>query len=216
MGLFHRKKKAEDLPPPANGWEAIDRECERVYPEQKDPKHYGTLIKWRLGGNDPLDGISIYDGGDYWHFVTYGMTELYEKESEDKAVSGYGMEFTFKLKKAPYEDLEGELKNICGILQSIARITFNSGELFRPYEYVYTGQTTGFDACMKSELTGFITVPDPLLRPIDTPNGSVEFVEFVGATDRELRAIQSKELDVAGLYETLGSDVTDYGRTSVI
>ena len=41
------------------GWDAITKECERVYPDQKNPKHYGTLIKWCLGGKDPLDGISI-------------------------------------------------------------------------------------------------------------------------------------------------------------
>ncbi|MFQ7004111.1 MAG: hypothetical protein ACLRRT_10815 [Ruthenibacterium lactatiformans] len=35
-----------------------------------------------LGGNDPLDGISIYDGGSYWHFVTYGFSEPYDKEEE--------------------------------------------------------------------------------------------------------------------------------------
>ena len=46
-------------------------------------------------------------------------------------------------------------------------------------------------------------------------NGSVSFVEFIGETDRELRANQNKELDVASLYEKLGTDVTDYGRTSV-
>jgi len=216
MGLFHRKKKAQKPVAQVNGWDAIVQECERVYPDQKDPQHYGTLISWRLGGNDPLDGISIYDGGDAWHFVTFGLSELYEKESEDRAVSGYGMEFTLKLKKAAYKDLEGELKNLCGIFQSIARITFTSGEVFQPYEYVYTGQTAGFDAEMKSALTGFITIPDPQLRTLDTPNGSVQFVEFIGVTDRELRAIQKQEIDVAGLYKKLGSDVTDYDRTSVV
>lgn len=32
-----------------SGWEAVTRECERIYPDQKDPKHYGTLIKWQYG-----------------------------------------------------------------------------------------------------------------------------------------------------------------------
>lgn len=83
----------------SSGWDAIDEEAKRVYPDQDNPKHYAALIKWILGGPDPLDGISVCDGGDYWHFVTYGLSELYEKESEDKNWSGYGMEFTFKLKK---------------------------------------------------------------------------------------------------------------------
>lgn len=93
-----------------------------------------------MGGDSPLDGISIYGGGAYWHFVTYGLSELYEKESEDEEISGYGMEFTFKLRKENYADEEAELQCVCGILQSIARITFTQGEVFNAYEYVYTGR----------------------------------------------------------------------------
>ena len=167
MGLFDKfKKKNELLDNEQNeeiealGWDAIDKLCDKVYPNQKNPKHYGAMIKWRLGGNDPLDGISVYDGGDYWHFITYGLSELYEKESEDKEWSGYGMELTLKLKKDHYENEEDEIRCICGILQSIARITFTQGELFNAYEYLYTGQTTGIDIKGTSNITGFITIPD--------------------------------------------------------
>lgn len=225
MGLFDRfKNKKSEKPhtkPQAEevntaGWNAITEACEKIYPTQKDPKHYGTLIKWQLGGNDPLDGISIYDGGDYWHFVTYGLSELYDKESEVKEISGYGMEFTLKLKKDDYEEEEAEIKCICGILQSIARITFTKGEIFRAYEYLYTGQTQGIDTKMQSDITGFITIPDKELMSITTPNGKVDFVEFIGATDAELMALRNREITVRELYEKIGSDVTDYKRRSVI
>ena len=228
MGLFDRlkrnkqeeqkeqQKQQEEQEVHVYGWDAINQECERIYPEQKNPKHYGTLIKWSLGGKDPLDGISIYDGGDCWHFVTYGMSELYEKESENQEISGFGMEFTFKLKKEAYENEEAELMCICGILQTLARITFTQGELFGPYEYVYTGQTQGIDVNMRSNITGFITIPDKELQPIDTPNGRLAFVAFIGATDAELLAVQKKELTVKELYDRLGSDVTDYHRASVV
>lgn len=198
------------------GWDAISEECDRVYPNQPDPKHYGTIISWQLGGDDPLDGISVYDGGDYWHFVTYGLSELYEKESEIEDVSGYGMEFTFKLKKDNYENEENEIRCVCGILQALARITFAKGEVFNAYEYVYTGQKEGIDCNQKSNITGFITIPDDKFQPIDTPNGKLCFVEFVGATDSELKAILNKEISVKELYEKLGSDVTDYNRKAVI
>lgn len=213
MDLFNDKKVQEEK---TYGWDAITKECERVYPNQKNPKHYGTLISWQFGGNDPLEGISIYDGGDYWHFVTYGLSELYEKETDNPEISGYGMEFTLKLKKDQYEDEEAELKCICGILQSIARITFTKGELFKAYEYLYTGQTQGMDANRKSHITGFITMPDSELKTIDTPNGKVNFVEFIGVTNEELLAIQKKEIDVRTLYKKLGNDLTDYNRQSVI
>ena len=171
------------------GWDAITKECERVYPDQKNPKHYGTLIKWCLGGEDPLDGVSIYDGGEYWHFVRFGLTELYEKESDEKEISGYGMEFTFKLKKDAYADEEAEILCICSILQQIARITFTSGELFQAYEYIYTGQKQGIDVQRQSNITGFITIPDKELRTIETPNGTVSFVALIGVTDSELLAV---------------------------
>ena len=204
-------KKIQDI-----GWEAITAAFEKVYPNQTNPKHYAALIKWRLGGNDPLDGISIYDGGDYWHFVTYGLSELYEKESENKELSGYGMEFTFKLKKDNYEDEELEIRCVCGILQSLARITFTQGEIFKSFEYVYTGQTEGIDAKQKSNITGFITIPDSLVDSIETKNGKVDFVEFIGVTNDELKAIQNKVLTVKELYEKLGTDVTNYNRKSII
>lgn len=197
-----------------DGWNAITAAFEKFYPGQDNPNHYGTLIPWRLGGPDPLDGISIYDGGDYWHFVTFGLSELYEKESDNPEWSGYGMEFTMRLKKGCYEDEEGEIRCICGNLQKIAKITFENNELFLPWEYIYTGQKNGIDLKHKSALTGFITVPDSKIESIDTPNGRVEFVEFIGATDAELLKIQAKETTVKELYGKIG-DVTDYNRKSL-
>lgn len=200
----------------ALGWDAITNEFDSLYPGQTNPKHYGTLISWDLGGNDPLRGISIYDSGDSWHFVTYGLSELYEKVSNNKDISGFGMEFTFRLKKDNYENEEAEIKCICGILQSIARITFVNKEVFKPYEYIYSGQTTGIDSLQKSNITGFITIPDVKAKELDTPNGKVMFVEFIGVTDKELKAIMNKELNVKDLYEKLGTDITNYNRNDVI
>lgn len=208
MKFFDKFNKKETNKINAQGWDAITKECERIYPNQTNPKHYGTLINWKLGGNDPLEGISIYDGGDYWHFV--------KKESNNQDISGYGMEFTLKLKKDNYEDEEAEIKCICGILQAIARITFTKGELFKAYEYLYTGQTTGIDTKMQSNITGFITIPDNNFNSINTPNGTVDFVEFIGVTNDELLAIMNKKLDVKTLYEKLDSDITSYNRKSVI
>ena len=43
-----------------------------------------SRMKW-----EPLDGISVYNGGDYFHFVTYGLSELYEKQNGNPERSGY-------------------------------------------------------------------------------------------------------------------------------
>ncbi len=220
MGLFDKIKKNNDKNDGADeevvmdGWGAIDEAFLRVYPGQEERKHFGTLIPWRLGGPDPLDGISVYDGGDCWHFVTYGLLELYEKESDDPKWSGFGMEFTMRLKKDCCEDEEAEIRCVCGNFQNLAKITFNNGELFNAWEWIYTGQKNGIDVRQMSALTGFITVPDTLVRGIDTPNGHVDFVEFIGATDAELLKIQSKETTVRELFEKIG-DMTDYSRKSL-
>ncbi len=113
MGLFDIfKKKARpasstseagsDDAPPALGWDAITRAFEAVYPEQTNPVHRAPLVyrMYDLSENAAaFDGISAYDAGDHWHFVTFGLTELYTKENPDLAVSGFGYEFTFKLPK---------------------------------------------------------------------------------------------------------------------
>lgn len=199
----------------APGWDAITAEFERLYPGQTKPKHYGTVIPWSLGGNDPLAGISVYDAGDYWHFVTYGLTDLYEKESDDEEWSGYGYEMTLKLKKYDFEDEESEIRCVCGILQSIARITFKGNEIFRPYEYIYTGQKAGVDVKQESNLTGFICVPDSSAQTIHTPNGKVEFLQLIGMTDAELLTLKSGK-SVEDIYKKLGSDLTDYHRDSIV
>ena len=230
MSLFDKFKRTKsketdvpDMKPDDNveqevdtrGWNAITEAFEKLYPGQEDPLHYGTLIPWQLGGNDPLRGISVYDGGDYFHFVSYGLSELYEKENEDPEWSGYGFEFTLKLKKVGLADEDAEIRTICGIFQALARLTFQNGEIFQPDEYIYTGQTEGMDNRQQSALTGFITALDEA-GEIVTPNGKVQFVKLIGATDAELKALYEKKITVKEIAEKIGSDMTDYTRVSVL
>lgn len=230
MSLFDKfkNKKTNDEPIPdpkpddnaeeeldARGWDAITETFEKLYPGQDDPLHFGTLIPWQLGGNDPLQGISVYDGGEFWHFVSYGLSELYEKESEDPEWSGYGFEFTLKLKKAGLADEDAEIKTVCGIFQALTRLTFQNGEIFQPNEYIYTGQTAGMDNRQQSALTGFITALDEA-GEIVTPNGKVQFVKLIGATDAELKALYEKKVTVKEISEKIGSDLTGYTRASVL
>ncbi len=198
----------------APGWDAITAAFDALYPGQTDPLHFGCLIPWRLGGPDPLQGISVYDAGDCFHFVTYGLTDLYEKEGNDPNYSGFGYEFTLKLRKAGLEDEMAEQRGIAGILQSLARLTFEKGEQFYPNEYIYTGQETGMDARGISRLTGFITAEDEV-GTIDTPNGKVDFIKLIGVTDAELKAIMAKTLRVQELAGKIG-DLTDYTRESIV
>lgn len=207
------KKNMEELPDPV-GWDAITAAFEKLYPGQEEPRHFATLIPWRLGGNDPLQGVSAYDGGDFFHLVSYGLSDLYEKEGADPEYSGYGLEFTLKLRKEGMGDEMQEQQCIVGIFNDLARLTFEKGEQFFPDEYIYTGQELGFDVNQKSRLTGFVTALDEA-GTIDTPNGKVDFVQLIGATDAELRAVMDKKLTVRELVEKIG-ELTDYTRDSVV
>lgn len=217
MGAFKKKKK-EETPEKieTSGWDAIEEAVSSLYKgEPKQVEHFGVLIPWRLGGNDPLDGISIYDGGEYYHFVTFGLSELYEKETHDPEYSGFGFELTTKLKKSCIDDEEGEFRCMAGILQAVAGISYKQGDIFAPEEYIYTGQTAGMDIKQKSQITGFITKEDEL-GEIMTPNGKVQFVQLIGATDAELKALVDKKMTVPELAQKIGTDLTDYARNSVI
>ncbi len=44
MKFFDKFNKKETNKINAQGWDAITKECERIYPNQTNPKHYGTLI----------------------------------------------------------------------------------------------------------------------------------------------------------------------------
>lgn len=198
------------------GWDAITAAMRALYPDQTDPIHYAPLVSYQMGGGDPLDGISIYDGGTYYHFVTYGFSELYEKESNDPQWSGCGFELTFRLYKSCIHKREREHKNVCGILQTLGRMVFADGDAFQPEEYIYTGQTTGLDADGSSAITGFLTMLDPDLGEIETPHGKVQFIQLVGATDAELRALNDGALTVADLLKKIGDPVTDYARVSTV
>ena len=130
-------------------------------------------------------------------------------------LSGLGFELTLKLKKDGIRKRDKEYKNICGILQTLARMSFEDGDIFSPEEYIYTGQTTGIDADGSSQITGFLTTEDKL-GTIDTPNGKVQFVQLVGATDAELKALVEDKTTVSALLEKLPDGLTDYTRDCIL
>lgn len=181
--------------------DAIYKRALEIYPTEKNPLHYAPIINWELGGGDPLDGIDVYNGPNYYHFLTYGLSKFFASDEEK-------IEFTFKLKKENID--EKEIKNICGILQSLAKITFTTGEVFNELEYIYTGQKSGIDYERKSNITGFITILDPEFKTITTEEGRLKFVEIIGVSKKDIESLKAKKTTVLALYEKLGTDVTSF------
>jgi len=200
----------------ATGWDAIDEELLKIYGEQ-EPKHYGTILPYSLGGDDPLQGISAYKSETpvpHWHFVTYGFSELYEKESEDADYSGYGFELTFRLVRN--KDEEEPPAWALNLLQNMGRYVFNSGNVFKSGDYL----DANGPICLGEDtlLTALAFTFDPELPAMNTPNGQVEFIQMVGITGDELEAMQTwNTLGVlnAGLAY-IPSYVTDLDRASLL
>ncbi|MEZ5939978.1 MAG: suppressor of fused domain protein [Planctomycetaceae bacterium] len=170
------------------GWIAINDALEPIYGTQ-EPKHWGTILSYRLGGNDPIHGISAYRSQhvtDHLHYITYGFSELWDKESDIPDISGFGFELTFRLKISA----DAEPPNwVLSFLQNLGRYVFETGNAFG------VGHTMPLNGpiCdgMETEIQAITFVRDPELQPILPPNGSVDFLQIVGLTLDEYEASQS-------------------------
>ncbi|MEV0295618.1 suppressor of fused domain protein [Nocardia sp. NPDC050710] len=199
------------------GWDAIEGVLAPLYREIT-PVHWGTEQPWSLGGADPLEGVSAYPRTDpvpHWHYISFGMTELYEKEWDNPDDSGWGFEFTFRLAR-PTGETEAPIWPV-RFMQNLARYVFQSGEWFEP------GQTIKANGPIASERTdsaihaaGFVI--DPELGTIGSPFGRIAFLQIVGLTMPEYRAaLGGKLLGMLGeLADRLPLYVTDIDRATLV
>lgn len=207
------------------GMDAIENEVKRIHPSVWSVRYYTPKIPWESGGTEPLEKISIHKEEDYFHFITYGLTELHDKESKDQTKSGFGVELTFKLKKREYKDQaeeQKELLNIALLLQKFAKYIIQENSIVKPYEDTYlvegihSRKNVGIDIAGTSNIVAFITVPDKDLQSLETPYGRVDFIALIGITKKELQALRNGKITEKELYEKIGTDVISYTRKSVI
>jgi hypothetical protein len=202
--------KTDDAP----GWDAIDAALRPVYGD-REPYHVGTVIPYALGGPDPIHGISAYQNGEpvpHWHFITYGFSELWAKESDDPDVSGFGFELTFRLTCEAQEEKPPTWA--LNFLQNLGRYVFETGNPFG------VGHTLPLNGPIQKGASTLLHAAsfgsDPQLPPLATPNGQVEFLQVVGLTMDELEAISS--WNATAFLELRRRDdpllLTDLSRTS--
>lgn len=199
------------------GWDAINAALRALYPGQ-EPRHYGTPVSHTLGGDAPLDGISVYwneSPRPHWHYVTYGFSELYGKQSDDPQESGFGFELTFRLATGDGRD-GGVPTWPLNLLQNVARYVFGSGNVFEAGHHLDANGPIALD--VDTQLRHLAFVADPRLPAIGTPNGRVAFLQMVGVTDDEMAAIRRwSTLGVmATLEPAMPSWVTVLERASLL
>ena len=188
----------------APGWKAIDRRLEEFYPGV-EPVHFLAQLHASLGGNDWLNGISLYrwrtaDGTWHYHYVTYGFSTLfYDEEAVGGEWSGFGFELTFRLK--PFHADQENPGWVVGLFQNIARYVFRTGNGFDDFHAVPANGPIRLET--DTEIVGLTFVTDPILGVIDTPHGKVKFLQAIGITTAELQAMRENTLRPADLVPQL-------------
>ena len=182
FGIFKKKKEGQpEAPPkgspsPAPGWDALEHAFADLYPV-RPPKwweHNGfhRMHERRIPPENPLEAVAIYDPGPFWHFVSFGMSELYAKESEGD-FSGFGYEFTFRIAKDPSD--KPPLWPV-EVMVNLAKAAYN-GEDFTPGHAVKTGPIGGQK---ETPLTALLVTLDPAIPLLETPHGKVALLLLVG------------------------------------
>ncbi|CAC9975049.1 suppressor of fused domain protein [Flavobacterium panici] len=210
----YKKQFSED---DAVGWLEIDKEFERLYPDQ-EPKHFAPAISYMLGGEHPLDGVSIYESKkqtDHFHFVTYGFSELYYDENKiEDEFSKWGFELTFRLK--PFAEDNGNPSWVIALLQNIAKYVFDSGNWFEEFHYMPANGPIRLDT--ETDITALVIVADPEIEKKQTPHGELSFLQIVGITSAEYEAIKENSGIVEELVNKLKENnpllITDLTRKS--
>ncbi|ACU59243.1 suppressor of fused domain protein [Chitinophaga pinensis] len=175
----------------AVGWLAIDKQLDSIYPGQ-EPRHYAPPLHFMVGGEDPIDGTSIYDSEKqmkHLHLVSYGMSQLYyDEEQAGKEFSKWGFEFTFRLK--PFAEDEGDPGWAIRMMNNLARYVYKSERWFEPYHFVPANGPIRLETA--TDIVGLAFVQDPELGVINTPHGEVTFLQMVGLTKKEVERLLAK------------------------
>ncbi|XP_063228619.1 suppressor of fused homolog [Bacillus rossius redtenbacheri] len=186
------------LPPTPLGLDALYSLCRSVYPDQDNPLQVTALLKYWLGGPDPLDYISMYGNPgapergvpSHWHYVSYGLSDLHgdgrvHDVSGPDGPSGFGFELTFRLRREPGESAPPTWP--AAVMQALAKYVFRSGNVLRAGDHV--SWHCALDGS-ESRIQHMLMAEDPQLGAAGTPFGTVHFVQIVGVCTEELRAAQ--------------------------
>ena len=209
----------------APGWDAIDRWVGSHFAGPgglQVPHQFTSPTAYELDSQSPLPAITVWHtkAPEGWLYVTYGLSELFDKSSDDPSISGFGFELTLRIPMAPGQN-GGSRPPVwpLRLLQGLGRHVlqthngFDSGHSLDLGAPIVAPNSDGPERC---ELTGLICLPDPLLGKIETVHGSLLFLRLFGVTPAELAILSELELGnlVACIAELSPMAVTDPARPS--
>ncbi|XP_072398428.1 suppressor of fused homolog [Diabrotica undecimpunctata] len=186
------------LPPTPAGLESLYSLCRKIYPDQVNPLQVTALLKFWLGGPDPLDYISMYANPGiphenippHWHYISFGLSDLHgdgrvHDVTGPESLSGFGFELTFRLRREPEETAPPTWP--ATLMQSLAKYVFQSGNS------LCSGDHVSWHCALdnsESRIQHMLMTTDLQLKTAHTPFGTVDFVQIVGICAEELKAAQ--------------------------
>lgn len=188
-------KDGDELyPVHAPGWTALDKVLGAVYPGQT-PHQYTSKHGYDLDSRSPLPAISVCEAGgpDHWHFVTYGLTELFEKSSKNAELSGFGYEVTLRLPRTAQEAQPPAWA--LSFLQAIGHYVLSGSGVLDSGHIIDLGGSLMPAHAGDTLLRGVVVLPDPTFGKVDTPFGSVLFLQLYGLTQDELTALSDWDME---------------------
>ena len=196
-----------------HGLHAIQSRLDVVYPNV-EPAHFAPVQRFSEGGPDPLDGISVYQNADHWHYFTFGFSELGEKESDNPDISGWGFELSFRLLRSP-DEAEAPQWPIT-LLQTVARYVFNQSAPFDDGHYISWGGPITSET--ETSLSALLFMTDDQLGVIETPNGRVVPLAVVPLLNSEYESVADQGPDPLLNVLRNANDclITDLSRQSPI
>jgi Suppressor of fused protein (SUFU) len=154
------------------GWAAIDAALEELYGGAV-PLHVAPELPSYLGGEEPLDGISIYARDapvPHWHLITYGMSDG----------DGDGFEFTLRAVRRP--DAVQPPAWAVMLLQQLAIYVRATGAAFEPGQTLKPAELTLGDH--PTQLTALVFTVDGELGVRE----NLMFLQIAAVTEAEYGA----------------------------
>ncbi|MDB5195267.1 MAG: branched-chain alpha-keto acid dehydrogenase subunit [Parcubacteria group bacterium] len=192
------------------GAQALDGTFEKLYGRAPDGTFRGLIP------DSNLDQVVYYHdetGKPHWHFISYGFSQLGGQPQDEAAPSdeesGSGYEVTFRI---PRTDEATAPQWVDRAYNDFANYSFENQIAFRPYDYV----DYDFDTGKEHGYAGFMFVQDSRLKEIETPNGTVAFLQVVPVSAEQLNTLKVAEPDTQAytaaakrIIEELKSTETD-------
>lgn len=201
----------------APGLDAINQALTSFYGQKPDKIFSENQLAGT--GASALESISVYRSQadkSHWHYITFGFSELFEKESENAQMSGLGFELTFRLVASTNENQAPEWP--FSLLNQLAQMIFENGIYLQPGSLIELPNSIRSVPSPAARIDSVLIARDLELGTINTINGRVDFLQAVGITEAEVGILKRWRGDkfIESAKAKLGRLLlTDPGRESI-